>query len=78
MHTHTHAHTHTHTHTHTQVGAHSLDAGIHGAYYNVRVNMKHVADGDYVAMVTKEVETLVSESEEKRSAVLRLVEGRDK
>ena len=60
------------------MGAHSLDAGIHGAYYNVHVNMKHVADGDYVAMVTKEVETLVSESEEKRSAVLRLVEGRDK
>ena len=71
-------HTHIHTHTHTQVGAHSLDAGIHGAYYNVCVNMKQVADSDYVAMVTKEVETLVSESAAKRSAVSQLVEGRNK
>ena len=58
----------------TQVGAHSLDTGIRGAYHNVCVNLKQMTDSDYVAMVTKEVEELLHDSEQKLSAVLQLVE----
>jgi len=37
-----------------------------------------VTDSDYVAMVTKEVEKLIHETEEKLIAVLQLVEKRSK
>ena len=91
MHAHTHAHTNrpfgTPKHPRLlghgvcltlQVSAHSLDTGIRGGYYNVCINLKQVADEDYVGAVTAEVEEMARASTASLEAILDIAKKREK
>ena len=61
-----------------QVGAQSLNTGIKGAYYNVCINLKQIKDEVYSAEISKQVESIVKESEDKCCKVMDTLASRDK
>ena len=61
-----------------QVGAQSLNTGIKGAYYNVCINLKQIKDEVYFAEISKQVESIVKESEDNCCKVMDTLASRDK
>ena len=59
-----------------QVGARSLDAGIHGAYYNVLTNLPNVSDSTYAASVKDEADRIAEEATTKCRSVLDAIQQR--
>lgn len=59
-----------------QVGSRSLDAGIHGAYYNVLTNLPNVSDSTYAASVKDEADRIAEEATTKCRSVLDAIQQR--
>lgn len=55
-------------------GARFLDAGLHGALYNVRINLGSIKDEEYVAKASVEVDRLSARAEGSITKVLEMVE----
>ncbi len=55
-------------------GARFLNAGLHGALFNVRINLGSIRDGDYVTRTSAEVRQLAAQAEEALARVLTLVD----
>jgi glutamate formiminotransferase / formiminotetrahydrofolate cyclodeaminase len=58
----------------TQVGARALEAGIWGAYQNVRINMKDITDQPFKEDVLREAEELCRRAQQKCAEVLEILE----
>ncbi len=59
-----------------EVGARALEAGIWGAYRNVRINLEEIDDAAFKAAMTREAEQLARRAEAKCAEVLALLAGR--
>jgi formiminotetrahydrofolate cyclodeaminase len=55
-------------------GARFINAGLHGALFNVRINLGSIKDGDYVTRTSAEVRQLAAQAEEALARVLTLVD----
>ncbi len=58
----------------TQVGARALEAGIWGAYQNVRINMKDITDQSFKETVLKEAEALCRRARRQCTEVLEILD----
>ena len=59
-----------------QVGARALELGIWGAWKNVEINMKDIADRDFVAVISAEAEEIRLRAEKKCAEILSILEKR--
>ncbi|MEE9134216.1 MAG: glutamate formimidoyltransferase [Gemmatimonadota bacterium] len=55
-------------------GAHMADAGAHAAAYNVRINLRHISDDDFVKRMRQQVIGLLADCEKLKAAVIEEVE----
>jgi len=56
-------------------GARFVNAGLHGALFNVRINLGSIKDEDYVAKATAEVNQLAARAETSLARVLTVVDA---
>ena len=63
-------------HAISDVGVAALMAvsGLHGAVYNVKINLSSIKDGAYVASAKENVESLIRHGEDAKSAILKIVD----
>ncbi|EDO45893.1 predicted protein [Nematostella vectensis] len=59
-----------------QVGARSLETGVWGAYYNVKINLPDIKDEQYKAEVLKQAEDAVSLAQQQCQEVLKILDQR--
>ncbi|UCF20074.1 MAG: glutamate formimidoyltransferase [Gemmatimonadota bacterium] len=55
-------------------GAHMARAGAHAAAYNVRINLRHIRDGEFAAQTSEEMSVLLADCDELAGAVIAEVE----
>jgi len=59
-----------------QVGAHCLETGVWGAYYNVIINTESLTDQQFKERVTQEITSLLHDAQQQRERVLHILHNR--